>query len=225
MGEAERHAGFLPPKASGPEPDLADRQADAAPQPSGPDPSGSLHRGFAPPAEHDAHAAAAQAEHPAASPAAVGWSASAPGSATAPQPRSAPTTQSGPDNGAAVAGLSLSIASGVLLVLSVGASSIVSIVCAALGIHYSRKGRERFDRGETPRHRGVAQAGFVTGMVALGLSILCTLLWLLAAVLYASNEEFRQELRDQLDDGGGDPPNGLETSLELGVRLVALLVR
>ena len=117
-----------------------------------------------------------------------------------------------------------SIAAGALLLLSVGTSTIISIVCAALGIHYSRKGRERVDRGETPKHRGVAQAGFVTGIVTLGLSILCTLLWLLVAILYATDESFRQDLKDEIDGGSSDPPGGQQTSLQVGAVAVRLLV-
>ena len=127
-----------------------------------------------------------------------------------------------------MAGLSLSIASGVLLLLSAGTSTIVSIVCAGLGIHYSRQGRERVDRGQTHKHRGVAQAGFVTGTVTLGLSILCTLLWLLVGILYATDESFRQDLKDGLDGGNSDSPGGIQTSLQVGVtaiRLLASLVR
>jgi hypothetical protein len=126
-----------------------------------------------------------------------------------------------------VAGLSLSIASVALLVLSVGISTIVSIACAGFGIHYSRKGRARVDSGETTRNRGVAQAGFVTGIVALVLSILCTIGWTAFAILFATDEEFRQDLKDELDDADEDAPNGLETSIRLtavAVRLVGTLV-
>jgi hypothetical protein len=133
-----------------------------------------------------------------------------------------------PDNGAAVAGLSLSITAGGLLLLSVGTSTIISIVCAVLGIHYSRKGRERVDRGETPKHRGVAQAGYVTGLVTLGLSILCTVLWTLVVIFYATNDEFRQDLKDELEDRDGDSPGGFETSVQVGalvLRALAMLVR
>lgn len=202
-GDSGRHAGFLPPEPAGPEPDLGTRPVGTGSEPPAP-----LHRGFAPPSEHTASAPPPQAYPPAQQP----WA----------------YAQAQPENGAAVAGLSLSTAAGVLLLLSVGTSSIVSIVCAGLGIHYSRRGRERVDRGETPKHRGVAQAGFVTGIVTLGLSILCTLLWLLVAILYATDESFRQDLEDELDGGSSDPPGGMQTSLELGVvaiRLVASFLR
>jgi hypothetical protein len=171
--------------------------------------------------EHDTHAPPTQAYPPAQQQ--LGWvappPAGQPGQSQQPW-RSA--GQAAPDNGEAVAGLSLSIAAGVLLLLSVGTSTIVSIVCAGLGIHYSRRGRERVDRGQTHKHRGVAQAGFITGIVTLGLSILCTLLWLLVAILYATDESFRQDLKDELDGGSSGSPEGMQTSLRLGVAAVRL---
>ena len=105
--------------------------------------------------------------------------------------------------------------------LSVTTSTIISVACAALGIYYSRKGRARVDRGETPKHRGVAQAGFVTGIVTLGLSIFFTILWVLFAVLYATDEEFREDLKDELDDRSS--PEGFETSLRVGAVAIRLL--
>lgn len=220
-GDSGGLPGFLPPEPAGPEPDLRPRQGDAASEPAGPQ-----HGGFAPPAEHEAHAPPREAYPPVQEQ--LGWSAPPPsGRPGQPQPWARPPGQTVPDNGAAVAGLSLSITAGVLLLLSVGTSTIISIVCASLGILYSRRGRDRVDRGETPKHRGVAQAGFVTGIVALGLSILCTLLWALVVIFYATDAEFRQDLKDELDDGQSSP-DGFETTVRLGagaVRLVALLLR
>ena len=61
-----------------------------------------------------------------------------------------------PDNGAAVAGFILSLVGGGLLLLSAGLSSLVSVVCASLGIFYSREGpqagRPRRD-AQAPRPR------------------------------------------------------------------------
>jgi len=117
----------------------------------------------------------------------------------------------------------LSITAGTLLLLSVGASTIISVVCAALGIYYSRKGRARVDRGETPKHRGVAQAGFITGIVTLVLSILATIFWVVLAVLYATDEGFREDLENELD-GGGSSPGGFETTIRLGAMAARLLI-
>ncbi len=211
----ESRGAFLPPEPSGPEPDLGT---------AGPPPPGTPeHRGFLPPEGATAQGYAPQQALPPpghggqAQPAA-GWQGQAGGWAPA---------ATVPDNGDAVAGLVLSISAGTLLLLSVGMSSIISVVCAGLGIYYSRKGRARVDRGETPKHRGVAQAGFVTGIVALVLSVLMTIIWVTFAILYATDESFRQELEDRLE-GDESSPDGFETAVPLGItalRGVALLLR
>ena len=217
--ESGPHAGFLPPAPAGPEPELGSRPEPLDPQspPSGQqgDSSSPKYQGYAPPREHQP------------APQQGGWSAPAPGTppAAAPAWGYAPDPTA-PDNGAAVAGLVLSVTAGALLLISAGTSSIISIVCAALGIYYSRTGRARVDRGETPKHRGVAQAGFVTGIVTLSLAILATIFWLLFAIIYATDEGFRQDLDDELD-GGGSTPDGFETKIRLGataVRLAASLL-
>ena len=195
------HRGFLPPEPGGPEPDLSRRDP---PRREAPD-----QHGFLPPQEAAVHGFAAPAQP----------------SQPQPAPWAAPTPE--PDNGDAIAGMILSVSAAALLLLSVGASSIISVICAALGIYYSRKGRARVDRGETPRHRGMAQAGFVTGIVALVLSILATIAWVTFAVVYATDEEFRQDLEDELDGDGGSP-DGFETAIPLGLaalRAIALLLR
>jgi hypothetical protein len=73
-----------------------------------------------------------------------------------------------------------------LLVVSLGLSTVVSLGCAIVGIVCSRNGRRRVDRGETPRHRGLAQAGFVIGWVSLGLSILAIVAWILVFAIGAN---------------------------------------
>lgn len=219
-GDTGTHAGYLPPEPGGPEPDLGSRE-----QPPG-ESSSARHGGFAPPAEHR-EAGPPQPTHPPIQQQ-LGWSSPAPADRSPPEDSTHVTGTTAPDNGSAVAGLTLSIASGALLLLSLSTSTIISVVCAALGIHYSRKGRARVDRGETTKHRDVAQAGFITGIVTLSLSILATLLWVLFAVVYATDEGFRQDLKDELDDGGGSSPRGFESTLILGsaaVRLLSSLLR
>lgn len=71
-----------------------------------------------------------------------------------------------------MAGFVLSVSGLVLLVLSVGLLSIVSLPCAVLGIVFARNGKRRLAAGETARYGGLAQAGFVIGIVALSLSLL-----------------------------------------------------
>lgn len=214
--DGEVNGGFLPPEPAGPEPDL-----ESGPAATEARPGGQRHLGFAPPAEHEAHAppplAGAAPGH------GLGTAGAPAGQAGRPQPWPYAPPSTLPGNDSAVAGLALSATSGGLLLLSVGLSSIISVICAALGIHYSRRGRDRVDRGETTKHRGLAQAGFVTGIVALALSIFFTVLWSLVAILYATDEGFRQDLEDELDDDGGDPPRGFETSLRVGVAAIRLL--
>ena len=108
-----------------------------------------------------------------------------------------------PDNGPAVTGFVLSLVAAGLLLISVGLSSIVSVVCSGLGIFYSNKGRQRVDRGETPKHRGLAQAGFITGIVTLVLSLVATAFWVLILVLYATDDEFRRDFEDEIEGSGG----------------------
>ena len=95
----------------------------------------------------------------------------------------------------------LSLVGGGLLIVTGGLSSIVSIVCSAFGIVQSRKGKKRVESGETTRNAGLAQAGFIIGIVSLTLSVLATLAWALIAVLLATDEQFRDDFEDELDDG------------------------
>ena len=125
-----------------------------------------------------------------------------------------------PDNGDAVAGFVLSLVAGGLLLISVGLSSIISITCSGLGIFYSRRGKQRVDRGETPKHRGLAQAGFITGIIGLGISILATLAWVLVLVMYTTNEEFRRDFDDEIEGDG----SGFETSVRAGALAIRSVV-
>jgi hypothetical protein len=54
----------------------------------------------------------------------------------------------------------------------------------------SRNGKRKVDAGETPKHRGLAQAGVIVGWVGIGLSILAIAGWILAIVLSATDESF-----------------------------------
>ncbi len=91
-----------------------------------------------------------------------------------------------PDNGPAVAGFVLSLVSMGLLLLSFGLSSVVSLGCAVAGTWLSRAGKAKVRRAETPKHGGLAQAGFVCGIV--GLVLAATLFWVLVIVLSATGD-------------------------------------
>jgi hypothetical protein len=221
---------FLPPEPAGPEPELeggaTPEPPPPPPPPPPPAPTPSQHH-YAPPAygpppgwqapppyAAPPHLAPGQAGWQAPPPPPGQWPPQPPGWGTPayvyqPQPQV-------PDNGSAVAGFILSISSGVLLWMSAGLSSIVSIGAAIFGIVYSRKGRRRVDEGETPKHRGLAQAGLIIGIVSLVGSIIATLLWagfILALIL---SEDFRDSFDE---DGSGS--DGFDSS---SAALLALAV-
>jgi hypothetical protein len=111
-----------------------------------------------------------------------------------PQPRQ-------PDNGPAVAGFVLSLVGGSLVLLTVGFSSIVSVGLSIAGIVYSRKGRELVTSGHTQKNAGLAQAGFVIGIVSLVLAVLATIAWIAILVLVLTDDSFRNDLQDEYDSG------------------------
>jgi hypothetical protein len=105
-----------------------------------------------------------------------------------------------------VAGFVLSLVAGGLLFLSGGLSSVISIACAIVGIVYSRKGKHKVDRGETPKHRGLAQAGFIIGWVSLALAVLATIFWiviLIVAINDPSSFDDSQTIRATVRSLGG----------------------
>jgi hypothetical protein len=166
--------GFLPPKAPGPEPDLGPR-----PEPQAP-PAVEAPPGYAPPDY------AAPSGHPPAQghPPAPGYM---------PQPVEA-------DNGPAVTGFVLSLVAGGLLIVSGGISTIVSVGLSIFGIVYSRRGKRRVQSGQTSRNAGLAQAGFIIGIVSLVLSVLATIAWIAVVVLIATDEQFREDFENEFDD-------------------------
>jgi hypothetical protein len=99
-----------------------------------------------------------------------------------------------PGNGPAVTGFVFSVVGLSLLVLSFGLSSIVSLGCAITGVLCSRSGTRKVERGETPKHRGLARAGMIIGWVGIGLSILATIGWVILLVVGID-----------ADNGGGNP--------------------
>jgi hypothetical protein len=105
-----------------------------------------------------------------------------------------------PDNGPAVAGFVLSIVSVGLLFLSAGLSSLISVGCSIFGIVYSRKGKKKVQNGETTRNAGLAQAGFIVGIVSLCLAALATLIWIAILIAAISSEEFRDDIEREFDN-------------------------
>ena len=203
-GTQSGQGGFLPPEPGGLEPDLAPGAPGLPPQ--APQAQGGW--------QAPQHAQPPPPQYPPPqqqlgwSPPPAGWQQPPPQTppwAYQPQPAT-------PDNGAAVAGFVLSVTAAVMLVLSAGISSVISVLCAALGTFYSRKGKKRVDRGETPKHRGLAQAGFITGIVTLVLAVLATAFWALMVILYATDDEFRRDFENDLENSDSD---GIRSTVRL----------
>jgi hypothetical protein len=123
-----------------------------------------------------------------------------PGPSAPPLPGAYATQPVQPDNGPAVTGFVLSCVAGGLLIVTGGISSIVSLTCAVFGIVQSRRGKRRVQSGETTRNAGLAQAGFIIGIVALVLAVIATLAWILIVVLIATDDEFRRDFENEFDD-------------------------
>jgi hypothetical protein len=164
---------FLPPQPAGPEPELGPRP-EPPPPPPPQAPAYAPPAGAAPPQQPQYQYQQQQAwAHPQ-------------------QPQA--------DNGPAVAGFVLSIVSVALIFLSAGLSSVISVGCSIFGIVYSRKGKKKVERGETTKNAGLAQAGFVVGIVSLCLAALATLIWVAVLIAAISDEEFRDDLEREFDN-------------------------
>ena len=67
------------------------------------------------------------------------------------------------------------------------------------GMLQSRKGTQRVQEGLTTRNAGLANAGWILGIVALVLSALATIFWIVIAIVVATDDEARREFEDELD--------------------------
>ena len=172
---------FLPPEPPGPEPDLSETRVEQTP----PAPPPQQIYGYPPPGY-------------------AGYQAPPPGWGQPPQWAWQPPV---PDNGQAVVGFVFSIVAVGLLVISFGLSSIVSVGCSITGIVCSRNGKRKVARGETPKHKGLAQAGYIVGWVGLALAILATAGWILAIVLGGVEE----------GSGGSGTPAHLRSAVAVAV--------
>jgi hypothetical protein len=193
---------FLPPEPPGPEPELGGRPAPP------PQPQGGTQAGPPPGQWH-------QQQQPA--PSSGGWY-PPPGQGWQQPPAWGYPRPAAPENNHAVAGFVLSLVSLGLLVVSVGISTVISVGCAIAGMVLGRKGVRRVDAGETPRHRGLGQAGFWIGVVSLVLSLLATAAWIAVLIAAISDDEFRDDLEREFDDS--ESITAVVTVLRLAVLLV-----
>jgi len=194
---------FLPPEPAGPEPDLSESRAEPAPAESPPD------RTHAPPDETQAPPQQTYGYPPpppgypqAPPPGYGGYQAPPPGWGQPPQWAWQPPV---PDNGQAVVGFVFALIGVGLLVISFGLSSIVSVGCSITGIVCSRNGKRKVERGETPKHKGLAQAGYIVGWVGLVLAILATAGWILLIAL------------GDIDTSSGGTPADLRSAVAVAV--------
>jgi hypothetical protein len=195
----ERRTGFLPPEPAGPEPELGDSPQGAQQAPAGPPPppyGWQQGQGYAPPAP---------GEGPQQPP--PGW--------RQPPPWGYPPAAREPDNGPAVAGFVLSLVGGGLLLFSAGLSTLISLGCAVAGIIYSRKGKQKVDAGETGKNRGLAQAGYIIGIISTVLAALATVFWVLVLLLALTDEDFQNDLDREFDDS-----NTISASLRIGAAVL-----
>lgn len=188
---------FLPPEPAGPEPELGAAPQSPPPDPATqqyPPPQYSNQPQQYPPSQQGGWAPPPQQPPPPPGYPPSGWH------QQAPPPGWGYPAPAQPDNGPAVTGFVLSLVSAGLLFLSGGVSSLVSIGCSVAGIMLSRKGKAKVARGETQKNQGLAQAGFIIGIVGLVLSVLATIVWGLILVALITSEEFRDDFENELDN-------------------------
>ena len=221
---ADESGGFLPPEPAGPEPELEGRPQPAAgagepgPQapPGGQAPPPPAGQGYAPPASGQYYGAPGQGWQ---APPGGGWG-PPPGQGwqAPPPPWGYPQPQV-PDNNPAIAGFVLSLVSVTLLLFSAGLSSIVSVGCSIAAIVLGRKGVKKVDAGETPKHKGLAQASFWIGVAGLVVAVVATLAWIAIVIAIAVDEDSRQDFENEFDDS-----RSISLILVPAVRLLAQIV-
>ena len=219
MESAGRSGEFLPPEPPGPEPDLAAAPAAEPPRPEQerqPPQSQPSQPQQVPPQPQQVPPLPQQVppqpqqgwyHQP---PPQQGWQGPAPG--WQPPPWGYAPVSSEPDNGSAVAGFVTSLAAAALLVMTFGIMSAITTFAAPFGIYYSRKGKQAVAEGKTRKHAGLAQAGFVIGIVTLVLSLLAVIGWIVVIIVAAN---------DATDEPGGGRGFSTSAVLSLVVRLVA----
>jgi hypothetical protein len=130
------------------------------------------------------------------------------------QPQPVPQPQQPPNNDA-VAGFSCAIVGVSLLFFTGGLSTVVSLVLGIVAIPYSRKGKRNVEEGRTPKHKSLANAGFVIGIVTVVLSLLATIAWILILTLVDW---------DEVDDDA-DGIDSIDLDRAVIIRVAAAAVR
>ena len=130
------------------------------------------------------------------------------------QPQQAPPPPQPPNNDA-VAGFTCGIIGASLLFFTGGLSTIVSLTLGIVAIPYARKGKRNVAEGRTLKHKDLANAGYVIGIITVVLSVLATITWVLIFALVDW---------DEIEDSDDDPFDGNFQSAVL-LRTAAAAVR
>jgi hypothetical protein len=101
-----------------------------------------------------------------------------------------------PPNNDAVVGFTCAVIGAALLFFTAGLSTIVSLVLGIVAIPYARRGKRVIAEGRTQKHKDLANAGYVLGIVTVVLSVLAIVAWVLLITLVDW---------DEIDDGDDDP--------------------
>lgn len=102
-----------------------------------------------------------------------------------------------PGNTPAVVSLVLGICSIAGVVFFLGIIFPVTLGMGIPAIFLGRSGMKKVDRGETAKHRGVAQAGLITGIIGTVLSAIAAVFWILVIVGIASIDTSNDDLFDE----------------------------
>jgi hypothetical protein len=101
-----------------------------------------------------------------------------------------------PPNGDAVAGFTCGIVGVSLLFFTAGLSTIVSLILGIVAIPYSHRGKRNVAEGRTQKHKDLANAGYIIGIITTVLSVIATVTWI--AILATVDW-------DEIDDTNDDP--------------------
>lgn len=94
---------------------------------------------------------------------------------------------SGPDNGLAIASLTVAIIAIAAMFFTAGISAPISIIASVVAVVLGHKGRKAVDEGRTRKHRDVAVAGFWTGIAGIVLAVLAIAAWVLVIIFADGN--------------------------------------
>lgn len=94
-----------------------------------------------------------------------------------------------PGNDAAVGSLITSLSALGFLLFTAGLLAPLTLIASVAGIFIGKKGIKNVDEGRTRKHRDLAQAGFITGIIGVVVAVLATAGWVLLIVLGVSANE------------------------------------